>query len=404
MSPNGRASEFRLMRAFLSNPKLRTAVRQILPNVRQLRRAIHANPEEGYRETGTTSRIRLFLEERGVPFCQFDNMTGGYVYIDCGKEHTAGFRADIDALPIEEKNEVEYKSVNKGIMHACGHDIHAAVAAGLAVILTQFQEWLEVNILIIFQPAEECNPTGGAKAVIAQGIFETFGVKEFYGMHVWPELKVGEVAVKPGAVMASSDKLMIRVTGKKAHAAEPQKGVDAISIAAEIINAVEHKIRREISPFETVLVSIGSIKTTGRYNIICDEVLIEGTIRSLDPEIRKFVHRRIEELADQIATAYRGFSEVIIENGYAVVHNDKVLTEKFLKTAGNILGKEMLHTDFVSSLIGEDFSFYGQVMPAMYFFMGCESEFPLHNEKFLPREDTLDEAIALLAGYFTEGV
>lgn len=289
-------------------------------------------------------------------------------------------------------------------MHACGHDMHASVAAGLAVILWKFRQLLRVNILIVFQPAEECNPTGGAKAVIGQGLFEQFGVEEFYGLHMWPELKVGEIAVKPGPIMASSDKLLIRVTGKKAHAAEPQKGVDAISIAAEIINAVEHKIRREISPFETVLISIGSIRTSGRYNIICDQVLIEGTIRSMNPDIRQFVHKRIKELAGNIAAAYRGTTGVTIEDGYAVVDNNRRITEKFINAAGRILGAESVHTDISPSLIGEDFSFYSQKLPSMYFFMGCESEYPLHNEKFLPKESTLDEAITLMAGYFTEFV
>lgn len=392
------------MRASLSNPKIGETLRELLPKVRELRREIHANPEQGYRETATTSRIKQFLEEYGVPFCNFEHMTGGYAWIDCGKEHTAGFRADIDALPIEEKNEVAFKSVNTGVMHACGHDMHASVAAGLAVILWKFRELLRVNILIVFQPAEECNPTGGAKAVIGQGLFERFGVEEFYGLHMWPELKVGEIAVKPGPIMASSDKLLIRVTGKKAHAAEPQKGVDAISIAAEIINAVEHKIRREISPFETVLISIGSIRTSGRYNIICDQVLIEGTIRSMNTDIRQFVHRRIKELAGNIAAAYRGTTDVTIEDGYAVVDNNRRITEKFINAAGRILGAESVHTDITPSLIGEDFSFYSHKLPSMYFFMGCESEYPLHNEKFLPKESTLDEAIALMAGYFTEFV
>ena len=305
-----------------------------------------------------------------VPFCNFGHMTGGYAWIDCGKEHTAGFRADIDALPIEEKNEIDFKSVNTGVMHACGHDMHASVAAGLAVILWKFRQLLRVNILIVFQPAEECNPTGGAKAVIGQGLFEQFGVEEFYGLHMWPELKVGEIAVKPGPIMASSDKLLIRATGKKAHAAEPQKGVDAISIAAEIINAVEHKIRREISPFETVLISIGSIRTSGRYNIICDQVLIEGTIRSMNPDIRQFVHKRIKELAGNIAAAYRGTTGVTIEDGYAVVDNNRRITEKFINAAGRILGAESVHTDISPSLIGEDFSFYSQKLPSMYFFMG----------------------------------
>lgn len=392
------------MTVFLNNKRAGGLVDALLPKLHELRRDIHKNPELGYRESGTTQRIQRFLDRNGVPFCNFEHMTGGYVYIDCKKERTAGFRADLDALPIEEKNEVEYKSCSPGIMHACGHDMHASIAAGLAAILFKIKEQLSVNILIVFQPAEECNPTGGAKAVLQQGIFEKYRVSEFYGLHMWPSLAVGDIAVKSGALMGSSDKMQIKVLGKNAHAAEPQKGVDAISIATELLNAVEHKIRREISPFETVLISVGSLKTTGRYNIICDEVLIEGTIRSLKPEVRTFVHQRIRELATNIASAYRGKAEVTIENGYGTVVNDKELTEKFVYGAKKMLGAEHVHTDINPSLIGEDFYAYGQAMPALYFLMGCDCERPLHNDRFLPAEETIEEALKLLTGYFLEYV
>lgn len=392
------------MKASLSKPPVEAALQDLLPKVTSLRREIHAHPELGYQETGTTGRIRHFLNEFQVPFCNFEHMTGGYVWIDCGKDHTVGFRADIDALPIEEQNEVDFKSCHTGVMHACGHDMHASIAAGLCVMLWTFRERLSVNVLVIFQPAEECNPTGGAKAVIKQEILEKYRVQEFYGLHMWPEYPVGQLAVKPGPLMASSDKLLIRVEGRKAHAAEPQKGIDAISIATEIITAVEHKIYRELNPFETVLVSIGSISTSGRYNIICDQVLIEGTIRCINPKSRLFVHQRIKEITEHIAAAYRGTAEVTIEDGYAPVMNDPLITEKFIRAAKAILGETAVHTEIMPSLIGEDFSFYGQRLPSMYFFMGCESSYPLHNEHFLPREETLEQALLLMTRYFMDYV
>ena len=369
-----------------------------------MRREFHKHPELSWKEVETAGRIRDELAGMGIPY---EEVAGtGTIATLKGKEDqpVIGLRCDIDALPIREVKNLPYCSQNQGVMHACGHDAHISMLLTAARVLAEHQDELKCTVKLIFQPAEECNPTGGAKAVIGQGLFEQFGVEEFYGLHMWPELKVGEIAVKPGPIMASSDKLLIRVTGKKAHAAEPQKGVDAISIAAEIINAVEHKIRREISPFETVLISIGSIRTSGRYNIICDQVLIEGTIRSMNPDIRQFVHKRIKELAGNIAAAYRGTTGVTIEDGYAVVDNNRRITEKFINAAGRILGAESVHTDISPSLIGEDFSFYSQKLPSMYFFMGCESEYPLHNEKFLPKESTLDEAITLMAGYFTEFV
>lgn len=390
------------MKVFSSKPAVREKLDGILEELISLRRSIHAHPEQGYRETGTTKRVKDFLEGHGVAFCSFANMTGGYVYIDCGKKRSVGFRADLDALPVEERTGAEFASVIPGVMHACGHDMHTAIAAGLAVVLWRLKERLRANVLIVFQPAEECNPRGGAKEALKEGIFERFRVEEFYGLHMWPELGTGEIGVRKGALMASSDKLKITVTGKKAHAAEPQKGVDAISIAAEIISAVEHKIRREISPFETVLISIGSVQTTGRYNIVCDHAQIEGTIRCLNPETRAFVHRRVREVAEEIAIAYRGSAKAEIEDGYRAVINDAALTQRFTEGARAILGTDAVHAEMNPTLIGEDFSFYGEKAPAVYFFMGCESAYPLHSDCFLPAEEALERSVYLMAGYFLD--
>ncbi len=390
------------MKVFSSKRAVREELDQIREELIRLRRSIHAHPEQGYHETGTTIRVKDFLERRGVPFCSFTNMTGGYVYIDCKKTRSVGFRADLDALSIEERTGAEFASVIPGMMHACGHDMHTAIAAGLAAVLWSLRERLRANVLIVFQPAEECNPKGGAKEALKEGIFERFRVEEFYGLHMWPEFKIGEIGLRKGALMASSDKLNITVTGKKAHAAEPQKGVDAISIAAEIISAVEHKIRREISPFETALISIGSVQTEGRYNIVCDHAQIEGTIRCLNPETRAFVHRRVREVAKEIAAAYRGNAAVGIEDGYQAVINDAALTERFAEGAREILGKEAVHAEVNPTLIGEDFSFYGERAPSVYFFMGCESAYPLHSDCFLPAEEALERSVYLMAGYFLD--
>lgn len=368
--------------------------------LKELRQSIHANPELGYAEYNTTSLIKNFLAGNGVEFINFDNLTGGFAHIDCKKEKTICFRADIDALPITEKTCVPFQSVNEGVMHACGHDMHAAIAAGTAVVLNSLKEYLKHNIVVIFQPAEECNPEGGAKLVAEQGILEEYNVSQMYGLHVWPKYKVGEIAVKPGVIMGSSDKLSIEVIGKKSHAAEPHGGVDAISISVDIINAIEHKLRREIDPFDTSLISIGSIKSTGRYNVICDKVEIEGTIRTISEDARSFIHRRINELAAGIAGSYCGKSIVNINNGYAVVRNDRSLSEVFIRFAEGFLGKENVHTDIRPSLIGEDFSFYCSIVPSLYFFLGCDCEHPLHSDRFLPKEETLYTAVNFLCNFF----
>jgi len=373
---------------------------EMIEELKELRRNIHTKPELGYKEFNTTESIKHFLNKKGLKFNNFNNLTGGFVYIDCKKEKTVCFRADIDALSISEKTCTTFQSSIEGIMHACGHDMHTAIAAGIAVILDSVKENLKYNVVVIFQPAEECNPKGGARLVIEQGILRKLKVSEMYGLHMWPKYKVGEIAVKPDVIMGSSDKFSLEVLGRKSHAAEPHGGVDAISISVDIINSIEHKLRREIDPFEVSLISIGCIKSTGRYNIVCDKVEIEGTIRTISEDTRSFIHRRINELSEGIASSYNGKSLTTINNGYAVVRNDRKLCESFIMFANDFLGKENVHTDIHPSLIGEDFSFYCSEVPSLYFFLGCDSEYPLHSDKFLPNEEALYTAVNLMSNYF----
>lgn len=378
---------------------IKKSLNNLIDELKEFRKEIHKNPELGYEEFNTTKLIKEFLGRKGIKFCNFDNLTGGYVYIDCNKDRTIGFRADIDALPILENTCVDFESLNKGIMHACGHDVHTTIASGVAIILNSLKEYLDYNIVVIFQPAEECNPSGGARPVIEQGIIERLNISEMYGLHVWPKYEVGKIAVKKGVLMGSSDKFSIEVLGKKAHAAEPHAGIDAISISVDIINAIEHKLRREIDPFETALISIGDLRSTGRYNIICDRVEIGGTIRTVSEATRSFIHKRIEELSTKISDAYGGEVKVSINDGYPVLSNDINLAERFIRYSKGHLGEDNVITDINPSLIGEDFSFYCLEVPSLYFFLGCESKYPLHSDKFLPKEGTIYTAIDLICNY-----
>ena len=374
----------------------------IIQHIKDIRQRIHENPELGYEEYETTKLIKEALCENNVEFFNFNNLTGGIAYINANKEKTVAFRADIDALPILENTCIDFQSHNHGKMHACGHDIHTSIATGVAIVLNRLKGFLNCNVAITFQPAEECNPIGGAKLVLDQEVFKELNISEMYGLHIWPSLKIGEIALKPGPLMGASDKFCMTIKGKKSHAAEPHKGVDAISISLDIINAIEHKLRREVDPFDISLISIGSIKSTGRYNVICDNVEIEGTIRTTKEETRLFIHKRIKELAEGIAGSYNGEAVVNITNGYSVVNNDEILVERFIKKASHILGIENVRTDIKTSLIGEDFSFYCDKIPSLYFFLGCESEYPLHSDKFLPSDKILGIAIELLVSYFLD--
>ena len=374
---------------------------EIINESKKLRWNIHKEPELGYNEEKTTEKIEKFFNDKGILFNRFDNMYGGYVYIDTKSDLTVGFRADIDALPILENTGLENSSKNFGVMHACGHDMHTSIAAGLALYLWNHKNDLNINVVILFQPAEECSPKGGAKPLIESGFIEKLRINAMYGLHVWPSLKVGQIAVKEGVLMASSDKLTIDIKGVKSHAAEPHRGVDAISIAADIINAVVHKLRREIDPFDTSLVTIGKVETTGRYNVLCGDAKLEGTIRATTREAQKKYHKRIVEVSEGIANSYCGKAIVKIEPGYHILSNDEKQTSKFISFAKNFLGKDNVKDKINPSLIGEDFSFYTEIVPSTYFFLGCESDYPLHSDCFCPKEEAIDIALNLLTKLFT---
>lgn len=379
--------------------ELNKEISNILEDVIAFRKATHMYPELGYEEVNTTKRIVSFLEEHGVEMKTFSNITGAVATINNNCEKTIGLRVDIDALPIFENTGLEYKSKNAGLMHACGHDVHTAIGAGLAIILKELKEKLQVNVKIIFQPAEECSPKGGASFLIQEGILKNPDVSEIYGFHVWPDYKVGQIGIKEGPIMAASDKFRVIIKGEKTHAAQPDKGIDAISIVIDVINAIEFKLKREINPFEPAVISIGQINSTGRYNIICDHVEIEGTIRTLYEETRNRIHARIEQITEGITRSYGGGWEIIIDQGYDPVINNERLVQNFVNHSIQVLGKNNVHTNITASLIGEDFSSFCKYIPSLYFHLGCDSEHPLHSDKFYAKEETIKTALELLGSF-----
>ncbi|WZL72309.1 M20 family metallopeptidase [Clostridiaceae bacterium 35-E11] len=378
---------------------LNKEIANILENVTAFRKEIHMYPELGYKEVDTTKRIVDFLEKNGVKSETFSNITGAIVNIDNNCKKTIALRVDIDALPISENTGLEYTSKNIGLMHACGHDVHTAIGAGLAVILNILKEKLHVNVKIIFQPAEECSPHGGASFLIKEGVLKNPDVSEIYGFHVWPDYKAGQIGVKEGPIMAASDKFHLTIKGKKTHAAQPHKGVDAISIAVDIINAIEFKIKREINPFEPAVISIGQINSTGRYNIICDHVEIEGTIRTLYEGTRNAIHTRIKEITEGITKSYGGDYKIVLNKGYDPVINHPALVQNFVDHSIQVLGENNVQTNITASLIGEDFSSFCKYVPSLYFHLGCDSEYPLHSDKFFPKEETIQVALDLLGSF-----
>lgn len=366
----------------------------------ELRRDIHRHPELSNNEVETTRRIREFLAQDGLELHPIGNLNGGYVRIGCEKNRTLCMRADIDALPLIEDTGAPFSSEYPGVMHACGHDMHTGIAAGIACELNKVKEQLNCNVVVLFQPAEEANPVGGARPVVEAGFLKDQHIDEMYGLHMWPSLKAGDIEVCPGPIMAASDRFTIEVHGKSSHAAEPHRGVDSITIASEIHCALVQKLCREIDPFDPVAISIGSFQSTGRYNVVCDHVVLEGTVRTTTEDTRKYLHRRIKEIPVHIAAAYGGSADVSIHTGYGVLNNAPQLVPPFVEQAVKVLGREHVFTDIHPSLIGEDFYYFAQQIPSLYFHVGCETPYPLHSNHMLPKEDVLGIAIDLMTDFF----
>jgi len=380
--------------------RIEEEISKISNDLINIRKELHKNPELGYEEYETTNFIIKTLEKHDLKANRFKNITGAYVNIDNSKKGTIGLRVDIDALPVFEKTGVEFQSKNTNVMHACGHDVHTTIGIGTAMVLNSIRDQLPFNVKIIFQPAEECNPKGGAIPIMDEGVLENPKVDKILGFHVWPSLKVGEVGIKTGPILANSDKFRIIVNGKKSHGAEPYKGIDAINISMNIITKINNIKRNHIDPFQPAVISIGNINSNGRHNIICDRVEIEGTIRTFNKYNRDLIHKKISRIAKEESNLFYGNSEVEIEKGYDSVVNDKKLYEKFIKISRELIGEENLKTNINPSLIGEDFGFYGKKASSLYFLLGCESDFPLHSEKFIADDRCINEGVKLLINFF----
>ena len=359
---------------------------------------LHTHAETGFDLTETKPYVKSAL------------MKMGYTVQECGKAGlvtTVGkpggkvllLRADMDALPIAEEADVDFACQN-GRMHACGHDMHTAMLLGAAKILKAHESELDGMVKLMFQPAEESSPIGGARPIVESGFLEAQRIDALYGLHNWPSLPVGEIGVKPGAIMAASDRFHIEIIGRTAHAAEPHLGVDAIMIASKIDCALVQDLRHEVDPFDPISVSIGAFSTEGRYNIVCEHAALDGTVRSTHEGTREYLRRRIREIAEGIARTYGGEAKVEITKGYGVVDNDPRLYEAFAECAKRVIGADNIHTDIHPSLIGEDMYYYGTRIPILYFHLGSESQHPLHSNQYLPKEACIETGIDLMTEFF----
>jgi amidohydrolase len=334
------------------------------------RHHLHAHPELSFEEYNTSLYIQKVLTEKSITHSSGWAKTGVVATIGNGSR-VVGLRADIDALPIQESNEVSYSSKNEGVMHACGHDVHTASLLGVAMILKEIEEHLPITLKLIFQPGEEKLP-GGASILLEEGVLKDPDVEVIVGQHVHPQLEVGKVGICPGPFMASADELHVTVTGKGGHAAMPESCIDTVMVSAEIISAL-HKITGRFAPKEATLLTIGKINSTGgATNIIPDEVKMYGTFRAFNEEWREKAHKIIKETAEGIASAYGAHCEMNILKGYPYLHNNETLAHQVKSEIQEYMGEENT-VDLPMRMTGEDFAFYSQIIPACFYRIGTSN-------------------------------
>jgi amidohydrolase len=313
---------------------------------------------------------------------------------------TVALRADMDALPIQEANSVEYKSNNAGVMHACGHDVHTSSLLGTAKILSQLRDNFEGSVKLIFQPGEEKNP-GGASLMIREGVLENPKPTAIIGQHVMPLVPVGKVGFREGMYMASSDEIYLRVIGKGGHGAAPELTIDPVVIASHIIVALQQIISRNASPKQPTVLTFGKIVAEGATNIIPDEVKISGTFRALDEGWREEGLQKIKRMAEGLAESMGGKCEVEISRGYPFLQNDPDLTRRIRKAAEEYVGKENV-VDIDLTLGSEDFAYYSHLVPASFYRLGTRNEAKgitsyVHTPTFDIDEDALRISTGMMA-------
>lgn len=361
------------------------------------RRFIHMNPELSNREFETAKLVASTLMSYGLEVKTGVARTGVVALLRGSQPgFTVGIRADMDALPIQEMTSVPYKSLNPGVMHACGHDVHTAVALGTAMVLSQLKDRIKGNIKFIFQPAEEGPPAGeagGASLMLEQGILDNPPVGAIFGLHTWPEADVGTVLFSPGSIMASSDGFEIILKGRSAHGARPQEGIDAVTLAAQTIITLQSLIDRRLDATDPVVVTIGKIEGGTRANILAEQVRLAGTVRTLSGENRERIQRLMEGALKGVSTAYNASYELKYRKGHPVVYNHPQLAKAMQPTLFRVLGEEYVGP-LKPQMISEDFSCFCQEVPGFFFFLGVRPRGqkdmpPLHSPTYNPDEESL---------------
>ena len=376
-------------------------IRPWQPELAAIRRDIHAYPELSFQEQRTSGLVADYLRKCGIE-THVGLAKTGVVGVIPGKKKSAkgiALRADMDCLPMHEQNEFAHKSRHEGRMHACGHDGHTTMLLGAARYLAETRNF-DGTAYVVFQPAEEGG--GGGQVMVKEGLFERFPANEIYAVHNWPGLPAGQMAVRAGPVMAATDEVQVTLRGRGGHGAMPHLVVDPVVAAAQVITALQTIASRNVSPIDSVVVSICSMQTSqlGAFNVVPDEVRLVGTVRSFRPETRDLAETRFKSICSKTAEAMGCIAQISYTRGYPATINSAREAQFAARVGERVFGKGNVITEHEPTMGGEDFSYMLQARPGAYVFLG-QGGAPggcfLHNAKY----DFNDEVIPLGAGYLT---
>ena len=372
---------------------VRKEVESLKDEVIKLRRDFHMHPELAFKEKRTAKIIENYLKKCGLEV-KIGIAKTGVVGLLRGKEKgkTILLRADMDALPIEEMSKIPYKSVNEGVMHACGHDAHTAMLLVAAKILSHHKEEIKGNIKFVFQPSEEKDP-GGAAKMIEEGVLEKPHVNRAYGLHLGNMFPCGVVAIKPGIFTAQADRFSIRITGKGGHGAYPHTSVDPVLIASHTVIALQAIVGREVDPLQPAVLTVGKISSGDTFNVIPEYAELLGTVRTLDPKIAHTVSKRIEQISKGVAKTFRGTAELSYHFGYPPIINDSTETKFVQAIVKGVVGAGKIINAPIS-MGGEDMSYFLKKVPGVFFWLGSQNkkkglDKPHHSAYFNIDEDVL---------------
>lgn len=381
--------------------KIKTLAHQYAAEFIEIRHHLHAHPELSYQEFETSKFVQSKLKDWGIPF--EIKATTGVVGLIKGKnpdKRIVALRADMDALPIKEENDIAYKSKNEGVMHACGHDVHTTCLLGASKILNELKNDWEGTVKLIFQPGEEKNP-GGASLLIKEGVLENPEPSSIFGLHVHPGLAIGKMSFREGKVMASADELYITIKGKGGHAASPHLCIDPILISSHLIVALQQIASRNNNPHNPTVLSITSIQGGSTTNVIPNEVKLKGTFRAMNEEWRFKAHELIRNIATSVVHGMGGEIDLLIDVGYPSVYNNELLNGMARKKAEEYIGEKNVE-ETEPRMGAEDFGYYSQEIPGCFFRLGVMNEKKgivsgVHTPTFNIDESAIETGMGMMA-------